>query len=89
MVLSLTLVQSRDSCGDLPLPGCCYVLVYGFIESIEKRSGQCGASFNRKRQSLLEKINNLFGHAVILTHRASSKSPAMKNRNAIESIRSW
>jgi hypothetical protein len=82
--LSLTGIQSLDSRGNLSFPGCLYILVHGFIESIEKRSGKSSAGFNRKRKSLLQKIDNLFGHGVILTHRVSIRSPAMKNRNAME-----
>src|ERR1019366_1284301 len=82
--LCLAGVQLLYAQGNLALPRGFYVLVHGLIQSVKQRSRQFCAGIHWKSHGLFKKLINLFSHGVILTHRASIRSPAMKNRNAIE-----
>ena len=81
--LCLAGVQLLYAQGNLVLPRGFYVLVHGLIQ-MSSNDPANSARHSRKSHGFFQKLINLFSHGDILTHRASIRSPAMKNRNAIE-----
>src|SRR5690349_15060618 len=59
-------IQFLNPARNLLAPGFLGGGVHGLVQTLQKRTRQRGARFGRKRQRLLQKVGNLFGHGVIL-----------------------
>ncbi len=59
-------VQVRDTAGDLLVPSVLDTLVYGGVEAIKKRAGQSRTLLVGQRKRLLEQLESLASHKVII-----------------------
>ena len=75
-------VQFVHPACDFLLPGCFNVLIYGLIETVDKGTGQVGASLWRKGHGFLQQFVNIRGHTQDFTLTLAFRCVILMNAEA-------